>query len=237
MKCLLFIPSKARPEVLSSNALPFAKRTGLDYRIFVEPQDAQAYTMANVVHLKENDRGLGYATSSAKEYAVKNGYDLMFKVDDDVQAIGNVEQDLQRLIKAFEIPAVGAICFPYSFEFYAKTDKLFTRVNKRVQTCYMIRTEAFSPSPQVSTFEDFYQFLLLRQSGYDTLYCSKHSIKCKPVGGGKGGLQMFDRKEMAKREIAIFQSIDPSIAVISKPDKPWGYEPKFTGPKYKSRPL
>jgi hypothetical protein len=237
MKCLLFIPSKARPGVLSSNALPFAKRTGLDYRIFVEPQDAQAYTMNNVVHLKENDRGLGYATSAAKEYAVRNGYELMFKVDDDVQAIGNVEQDLPRLIKAFEIPSVGAICFPYSFEFYAKTNKLFTKVNKRIQTCYMIRTEAFSPSPQVSTFEDFYQFLLLRQAGYDTLYCSKHDIKCKPVGGGKGGLQVFDRKEMAKREIAIFQSIDPSITVISKPNKPWKYEPKFTGSKYKSRPL
>jgi hypothetical protein len=193
--------------------------------------------MPNVVLLNENNRGLGYATATAKEYAVQHGYDLLFKVDDDVQAIGSVEQDIERLMRAFEIPTIGAVCFPYSFEFYAKTDKLFSRANKRVQTCYIIRTEAYKPTEQVSTFEDFYQFLLLRQAGYDTLYCSKHLIKCKPVGGGKGGLQLFDRKEMAKREIALFQSIDPTIGIVHKPEKPWCYEPKFTSPKYKSRPL
>jgi hypothetical protein len=237
MKCLVFIASKARADVLMSNALPFAKRLGLDYRIFVEPQDEQAYKMSNVVLLRENNRGLGYATASAKEYAVRHGYELLFKVDDDVQSIGSVEQDIDRLIRAFKMPTIGAVCFPYSFEFYAKTDKLFSRVNKRMQTCYMVRTEAYSPSSQVSTFEDFYQFLQLRQLGYDTLYCSKHLIKCKPVGGGKGGLQLFDRKEMAKREIALFQSIDPTIGIVHKPGKPWAYEPKFNSPKYKSRPL
>jgi hypothetical protein len=39
---------------------------------------------------------------------------------------------------------------------------------------------------------------------------------------------------MALREINIFKSIDPTIDVVSKPDKPWKFEPKFTDRKYKS---
>lgn len=213
------------------------KRLGLDYRIFVEPQDKANYKFENVVVIGRNDMGLGYATSCAKEYAEKSGYDLMFRIDDDVKGIGSIEKDMQKVIEAFKFDKVGAIVFPYSFEFYAKSDKLFTRVNKRSQTCYIIRTKLFRPDVRVSTFDDFYQYLLLRNDGYDTLLCSKHLIDCAPVGGGQGGLQMFDRSEMALKEINIFKSIDPTIKVVYKVDKPWKYEPKFTDKKYKSRAI
>lgn len=237
MKCLVCIPSKGRPNNISKYVESFMKRLGLDYRIFVEPQDAGQYKFENVVLLDANDKGLGYATSFAKAYAEEKGYDLIFKIDDDTKAIGEIEKDWSRVIKAFNIKKVGAIVFPYSFEWYAKSDKLFTRANKRIQTCYIIRTNLWRPTEAVSTFEDFYEFLLLRNDNYDTLYCSKHLIDCAPVGGGVGGLQMFDRSEMALNEINIFKSIDPTIKVISKPDKPWKYEPKFTDKKYKSKPI
>jgi hypothetical protein len=42
---------------------------------------------------------------------------------------------------------------------------------------------------------------------------------------------------MALNEINIFKSIDSTIKVVSKPDKPWKYEPKFTGKKYRSKPI
>ena len=213
------------------------KRLGLDYRVFVEPQDANQYGFDNVVFLDANDKGLGYANLFAKNYAARNGYALYFKVDDDVKGIGQIEKDLPAVLAAFKISRVGAVVFPYSFEWYAKTDKLFSRINKRVQTCYIIRTELFSPVEEVSTFEDFYQYLILRQRGYDTLYCSRHMIDCAPVGGGSGGLQSFDRAQMALKEISIFKGIDPSIEVVSKPDKPWKYEPKFKSGKYKSKPI
>lgn len=235
MKCLVCIPSKGRPNNISKYVEPFMKRLGLDYRIFVEPQDADQYKFENVVLLDANDKGLGYATSFAKAYAEEKGYDLYFRIDDDVKGIGEIENDIDRIIKAFNIQKVGAVVFPYSFEWYAKTDKLFTRINKRTQTCYIIRTNLFRPDNRVSTFDDFYQYLLLRNDNYDTLYCSKHLIDCAPVGGGVGGLQMFDRSEMALNEINIFKSIDPTIKVISKPDKPWKYEPKFTDKKYRSK--
>jgi len=237
MRCLVCIPSKARPKNIKNYVEPFMQRLGLDYKIFVEPQEAEQYKFENVVILDANDKGLGYATTFAKNYAEKNGYHLYFRVDDDVKGVGEIEKDIDRIIKAFDIQKVGAVVFPYSFEWYAKSDKLFTRVNKRTQTCYIIRTKLFRPDNRVSTFDDFYQYLLLRNDNYDTLYCSKHLIDCAPVGGGFGGLQMFNRSEMALNEINIFKSIDPTIKVISKPDKPWKYEPKFTDKKYRSKPI
>jgi len=234
VKCLVFIPSKARPSNISKFVEPFMSRLGLDYKIFVEPQDEATYNFKNVVVLDKDNKGLGYSTSFAKNYAEQKGYDLVFRVDDDVTGIGEIEKDIQQIIKAFDIQKVGAIVFPYSFEWYAKTKRLFSRKNKRSQTCYIIRTKLFRPISEVSTFDDFYQYLLIRNDGYDTLFCSRHLIDCAPVGQGKGGLQVFDRSAMALKEINIFKSIDPTITVISKPDKPWKFEPKFTASKYKS---
>lgn len=235
MKCLVFIPSKGRPENVKKFVLPFMGRLKLDFKIFVEPQDAAKYQFDNVEVIGANDRGLGYATSCAKKYAEHHNYDLMFRIDDDVKGIGTIENDIDKIISAFKIEKVGAIVFPYSFEFYAKSIKLFTRVNKRSQTCYIIRTKLFRPSVDVSTFDDFYQYLLLRNDGYETLLCSRHLIECAAVGSGSGGLQVFDRQAMAKKEIAIFRAIDPTISIITKPERPWKYEPKFTDKKYKSR--
>lgn len=238
MRCLVIIPSKARPKNVGKYTMPFVERLDLDYRIFVEPQDYQKYAAyKNVVTLPENNKGLGYSTMYAKKYAEQHGYDLIFRIDDDVKAIGEIEKDIDKIIASFGIEKVGAVVFPYDFEFYAKTEKLFTRVNKRTQTCYIIRTSIFEPREDISTFDDFYQYLIMRQKGYDTLYCSKHLIKCAPVGGGDGGLQLFDRSAMALKEIQIFKGIDPTINVISKPHKPWKYEPKFIDKKYKSKPI
>lgn len=238
MRCLVIIPSKARPDNIKKYTIPFMQRLGLDYRIFIEPQDENNYKQyQSVVILPSNNQGLGYSTMYAKKYANDNGYDLIFKIDDDVKSIGEIEKDINKIIQSFKIPKVGAVVFPYDFEFYAKTEKLFSRINKRIQTCYIIRTSIYEPRQDVSTFEDFYEYLILRQKQYDTLYCSKHLIKCSPVGKGNGGLQVFDRSEMALKEIQIFKSIDPTIQVIEKPDRPWKYEPKFTDKKYKSKPI
>jgi hypothetical protein len=237
MNCLVAIPSKSRPENIKSFVLPFVKRLKLDYKIFVEPQEINSYNFENVVSHEENNIGLGGALVSIKKYAEKNNYDVILKLDDDVKAIGEIEKDLDKIEKAMSLSQISAICFPYAFEFYAKSDKMFTRENKRLQTAYFIKTKKFRPSKDVSTFEDFYQFLQIVNNNEKTLYCSKHLINCQIVGKGKGGLQLFDRSEMAKKEIAIFRKIDSTITVITKPDKSWKYEPKFNDKKYKSKSI
>jgi hypothetical protein len=237
MNCLVAIPSKGRPENINNTTIPFVKRLGLEYKIFVEPSEANVYKFDNVIIHEQNDIGLGGALVNIKKYAKKNDFDVILKLDDDVKAIGQIEKDIDKIEKALSINQVSAICFPYSFEFYAKTERMFTRENKRLQTAYFIKTDRFRPSESVSTFEDFFQFLQIINNKEKTLFCSKHLIECKAVGQGKGGLQFFDRSEMAKKEISIFRGIDPTISVISKPNKPWKYEPKFNDIKYKSRPI
>ena len=222
MKFLVAIPSKGRPNNIRDITIPFVKRLGLDYKIFVEPQEADIYNFNNVIVHDENNIGLGGALVSIKKYAEKNNYDVILKVDDDVKAIGEIEKDLDKIQKAMSFPQISAICFPYSFEFYAKSNKMFTRENKRLQTAYFIKTKKFRPSKEVSTFEDFYQFLQIINNNEKTLYCSKHLINCKEVGKGLGGLQLFDRSEMAKKEIEIFRKIDPTITSSLQSISWWG---------------
>jgi GT2 family glycosyltransferase len=237
MKILVCIPSKSRPENIKKYTIPFMQRLKLDYKVFVEPSEKELYKFDNVVLHSHNNIGLGGALLSCKEYAIKNNYDVIFKIDDDVIGIGEIEKDIEKIKKALTIKQVSAICFPYDFEFYSKSEKLFTKENKRIQTAYLIKTDRFRPDKRISTFEDFYQYLQIINNNEKTLFCSKHLIKCKAVGKGAGGLQLYDRQEMAKKEIAIFKQIDPTITVIKKNDKPWKYEPKFTANKYKSKSI
>ena len=208
MKVLIAIPSKGRPINIEKITMPFVERFNIDYKIFVEPQELHKYKFENVVPHEKDNIGLGGALVSIKNYAIKNRYDVILKVDDDVSAIGSVEKDMEKIYSALSIPKVSAICFPYSFEFYSKTERMFSRENKRIQTAYFIKTERFRPNKEVSTFEDFYQFMQIINNNEKTLFCSKHLIKCKKVGTGEGGLQLFDRSEMAKKEIAIFTQIE-----------------------------
>ena len=247
MKLVAVVCSKNRVKELSTSALPFVKSLGVDYFIVVEPQEKEAYLkvveLDKLIVLEKSNQGLGYALKSAKEEVLKRGYDAIFKIDDDVRGLLNIDgvsikKDLPKICQALEkFPTAAAVCFPYDFEWYAAENKLFSRINKRIQTCYIIKVKHAFYDKRVSTFEDFWQFLNIRNHNLDTLYCHKYLIHCKPVGKAKGGLQDFDRSKLALKEINLFKQIDPSVQVIEKPDKPWRYEPKLVGKKYKSRKL
>ena len=238
MKVLVVVPSKGRPDVFSKFGKKFIATLGVDSVVLLEKEDYELYDHPNKVLLEKSNAGLGYSLSCGKKYAKENGYDIIFKIDDDVKGIGTIVDDLETIISYFEkYPNLGAVCFPYDFEFYNKSDKLFTHINKRIQTCYLIRTDSFRPMEGVNTFEDFSQFFHIVNNNEFTLFCARHAIKCKPVGGGTGGCQAFDRKEQAEKEIEYFKSIDPTIGVIVKENKSWYYEPKFTGKQYKSKKI
>ena len=238
MRVLAIVPSKGRADVFAKYGKKFVDSLGVDSVVVLEKEDYDNYDHPNKLMLEKSNAGLGYSLSCGKQYAKENGYDLIFKVDDDVTGVGNIVEDLETIITYFEkYENLGAICFPYDFEFYNKSDKLFTHINKRVQTCYLIRTDSFRPMEGINTFEDFSQFFHIVNNNEFTLFCARHAIKCKPVGGGTGGCQAFDRKAQAEKEIEYFTSIDPTIGVIIKENKSWYYEPKFTGKQYKAKKI
>lgn len=238
MKALAIVPSKQRPELFQKVCRPFIDSLGIDTILILEREDYDKYDYPNKLMLERSNAGIWYALSQGKRYAEENGYDVVFKIDDDVSAVGNIADDLEDILSYFvSHKSLGAVVFPYDFEFYAKSNKLFTHINKRVQTCYLIRTTSFRPRESINTFEDFYQFFQMINNNEFTLFCARHAIKCKPVGSGSGGHQVFDRKQQAQEEIKLFQKIDPTVGVIIKEDKRWYYEPKLTGEQYKSKKI
>lgn len=238
MKALAIIPSKRRPDLFQKVCRPFVDSLGVDTLLILEKEDYDNYDYPNKLMLEKSNAGIWYALSEGKRYAEENGYDVVFKIDDDVSAVGNIADDLQDILSYFaKHKSLGAVVFPYDFEFYAKSNKLFTHINKRVQTCYLIRTSSFRPRQEVNTFEDFYQFFQMINNNEFTLFCARHAIKCKPVGSGSGGHQAFDRKQQAEKEIKLFQEIDPTVGIIVKEDKRWYYEPKLTGEQYKAKKI
>lgn len=240
MKILVAVPSKNRAEELVKYTYSWLSKVeglDIDYRIFVEPQDYDSYGVDNLVNIGQNDQGLFFVKQFIYDYALENGYDAIFKVDDDVRGWTNyrakqgpedsaktfikiIEESVKQFNKHPEIKAVG---FPYSFQMFSQFE--WAKSN-RLQTCYLVRTESFSPKEGVSVFEDFYTALRIRVNGGMILRYGLSGIDLgNGVGKGKGGLQMFDRDELAKKEIEIMKELYPMLTVKEVKGKSWSVEP------------
>lgn len=253
MKLLVAVPSKGRAKTICKHAMRWLPRTGFQVRVFVEPQELKAYQEAlehgdylnrthtpdnTLVNIEQNDKGLGYAMGYIKRYAQDNGFDLVFKMDDDTKRFawrGKNKPDEQMVVdfaegvgtcrKTFgQFPDVAAIGFPYRNELH--DPKVWTHLNARLQSCYIIKPEYIQDS--FTTFEDFAQYIYIRSKNKATLRYGLMGIDAAKVGKNKGGCQDFDRKELAKQEAEKLRLIYPALEF--KPvDKPWGIEPVLAG--------
>jgi len=241
MKVLIAIPSKARVETLEKNAYQWIKHiSGIDWKIFVEPQDFVEYShvfgFENVKDIQADNRGLGYAKDFITSYAKSAGYDLIFKIDDDIRGFTDFRKKLKpegtgrylsalipQLAKCFNIqPELGAIAFPYAFEMY---DRKLWEATKRIQTAYLIRTDLMYSNRAVSVFEDFVAGLHVLTQGKKILkYCLTGIDMGVKVGGGSGGHQMFDRHAQALKEVEELRKVYPPLCFRAV-DKPWKIEP------------
>ena len=248
MKTLIAVPSKDRVETLKKYTFSWlCLITEIDYKIFVEPQDFEKYKETGIPEEKlfnigQDNQGLAYSKSQIVNYSKENGYDLVFKVDDDIRCFTDFRKSttpektaelLTNFIKyvepKFEESNLGGITFPYSFEMF---EQIAWEKTKRMQTCYLIRTDLLVPSVQgISVFEDFAVglnaltkgFLLLRYG----LLGQNMGVK---VGGGTGGHQSFDRSEKAKQEVELLRKIYPPLD-FRRVNKPWKIEPDLRSVK------
>ncbi len=244
MKILIAIPSKRRADVLEKNALKWVQHTGLDFQIFIEQDDFSEYEKIskNLIILPEYKRGLGYAKTIIKEYAEKNNYDLIIKIDDDVSGWTDYRRQLKgeeagkrfrQTIRECEIafekyPDIAVIAFPYSFQMFEK--RSFERT-KRVQTAYIARTAYFHVDTRISVFEDFAVGInAITKNKLVMLYGMSGIVMGIPVGGGTGGHQSYDRAIQAEKEIEVLREIYPPLS-FRKVEKPWIYEPDLASIK------
>lgn len=241
MKILIAVPSKSRSATIQKLTLSWLSKTKLDYRVFIEPQEYGKYvkTMGNgrLVLLGANDKGLGYSKESIKDYAIKNGYDLIFKVDDDMlgwwgrsrRRSDSVSHEVFiELLKDCEEqflkhPEVKAIGFSYAWQMFDK-DK-WTGINQRLQSCYLTRTQDFHADALISVFEDFAAFLAIRVQNGVTLRYGFAGMDIEPVGKNPGGHQNFNRKERAVAEIEQLRKLYPALKFRKVTGKDWDIEP------------
>lgn len=251
MKTLIAIPSKDRAELFAKCTFSWLRLSELDFMVFVEPQDAEAYRKITnkVVVLPENDQGLGYAKLGISAYARTHGYDLIFKMDDDVigwagkdrklvkenshLVVQQILNDSEEVFSKYE--DVAAISFPYRWEMYEK--KKWVSINSRLQTCYLIKTGDFFASSLISTFEDFAQYMYLRLNNRSVVRYGWAGIDCKDVGTTQGGLMNFDRDLMAMEEIKILRNMYPPLEVKTVEGKRWSIEPVLRGGIFKSKKI
>ena len=240
MKILFAIPSKNRVEILKKFTYAWLQNLPFDWAVFVEPQDFKAYEDAgikNLVCIDDNNKGLCYAKSQIKKYAIKNKYDLIFKVDDDTKAFTDYRNktDAEKTVKVLEkfIPQailkfkkhdrLGAIAFPYSFHLF---DKVEWKPVKKLQSCYLIRAEHLvNEKYMFEVFEDFGTGLDLLVKGFKIFkHCLIGIEQGVAVGEGTGGLQDFDRAEIALRSADTLRRLYPPLN-FKAVDKIWRIEP------------
>lgn len=254
MKLLVAIPSKGRPEKIYKDTMRWVARTGFDVRVFVEPQDLEAYKTAaktgnidnytdvrpeNFVSIGENDKGLGFAMGFIKQYALDGGYDLVFKLDDDIRRFNNRGRNRtdDLMILSFcqmvgqcrvafgKYPDLAAVGFGYRNELFDVRE--WTVLNARLQTAYIIRPEFIQTD--FNTFQDFADYLYIRSQNKFTLRYGLLGIDCAAIGKNKGGLQMFNRDQYAKEEVDKLRKIYPALEFKVVDGKDWLIEPVLTG--------
>lgn len=122
-------------------------------------------------------------------------------------------------------PSLGAITFPYSFQMF---EEYQYKPTKRIQTCYLTRTEFLAANPKINFFEDFAVGLTILTRGRKIMLCGKigQDLGVK-VGGGTGGLQSFDREQESLKDIEYLRQIYPPLKT-RKVDKAWKIEPDLS---------
>lgn len=258
MKLLIACPSKGRVDKLELNTWGWLKYTKFPFKFFVEEQDFPDYKSLlgerNLVVLPESDKGLWYAKKQIQKYGIENGYDYLFKLDDDVQSWRDpsnrgLGKDAPKRTKEYRCEhlfepiiknsiellnannwLIGAISLMYGNDMKSFTGEKWIGINKRLQSCYIIKTELFVPDDYPNfqgSYEDFVTFFNIVKKQYFTVRYGLTGMDVQPVGKNKGGCQSFDRRQGAKQEMDYLLKYFPEIIWKPVQGKNWDFEPDF----------
>lgn len=254
MKLLVAIPSKGRAKSIFKRTLRWVVRTGFDVRVFVEPGEIEEYRKWAVdanyqnyldirpdqfIDIGKDNGGLSHVRGVIKRFAIDNGYDLVFRMDDDVMRFtgrGKNKDDGEMILlfaamvgacrRAFaryvDLAAVG---FPYRNELFE--EQQWTAINARLQTCYIIKPEFMVEG--FDNFDDFADYVNIRKQNKVTLRYGLLGIDTADVGREKGGLQSFDRAALAKQDMEKLRELHPALKFKKVEGKAWEAEPILTG--------
>ncbi len=245
MKLLIAVPSKGRYKLITKRTLRYAADLGHDCKVFVEPGEYEHYAevldSTLLVSIGANDRGQGFAKVFIHDYAAAHGYDAVFKLDDDIElwspgegiqsnnrlnTASLLHDTLGKCIKKMQHPLVKAIGFPYKMQMFIQSNAVW-KVHQTLRTAYVVKLDSMAAREDISTFEDFYTTLSIWVNGGTTLRYGRagmHTGGGAYVGVTPGGMQCFDRKQLAEYELKVFKKLFPPLK-INRCSHAWGYEP------------
>lgn len=251
---LIAIPSRSRAEGLKKDTHSFIKHSKFTYKIFIEPQQYEAYSKlfddSELVVIGANDRGLCYAKLCIQEYAKSKGFKYVFKMDDDINNIRvrNISalkeiHDVDRKFRTEEfldkairdslemlntVPDIKGISFCYGQELRQEDlSIIWEKLNKRFQSSYIVEVDYLFPYPEHidnNGFEDFDTFFNLVHNGYFVARHEQLGLDYRPVGKNAGGVQDFDRHKAVLETKAVMSKRYPYLK-WKKVNKDWPYEP------------
>lgn len=243
MRILHVIPSKNRPEVLSDKTLSWLCLSRHPYLVFVEPQDYEKYKQIVpedfLVVLNKNNGGLGYVKKFIADFLADKEIELVVKLDDVRSMNGrgsipspeivardwdNALYHIAQIMK--QRPDVAGVGFPYRWVLYHP--QLWSAVNARLQTVYVVKKQYFVGDERISTFEDFHNYMYIRSKNKLTLRYGLLGIN-SDVGTLSGGMQDFNRAKLALAEIDVLREIYPALQFKRVKNKAWGVEPVLKG--------
>lgn len=233
MKILLAIPSYKRPYVIDKRTGYWLKQLkDVDWKIFIRSEEflyySQVFDSKNLVEINVNS--FRETINAISEYAIKNNYDIIHKVDDDMsfKRIGKskkencaeVYQELysEILEKFKEDGSIGAIsvCKPM-YHVMAKM-RGFQRKNKAIYGNFFIKPKYMQMPEGIELFDDIFFTLQILKDNCSTLtYCNAYedAICLK----NQGGLQTMNRNEASKRTIEVMKKYFPEIKVGNYKDQ------------------
>ena len=204
----VFIPSKGRPNFKTGTLL---RKAGIQYTVFVEPQDAPYYTGENVVLIEENDRGVGYARQSILEHARENGISWFWMLDDDItglfvysDAVGKLVREDPKVVLTDALTEAssmdGVVVAGLDFRQFAWSHKGKTLFNTQVCACVLLNAdEGWFIRYPTHLMEDRAICLDAISAGYRTARFTKWAFSTPAMGQGEGGCQSIEDRGAAMK--------------------------------------
>lgn len=227
MKVLLAIPSYKRAYQIEKRTAYWLKQlVGIDWKVFVRESEYLYYSQIipeqNLVEINVNS--FRETINAIGEYAIKNGYDLVHKVDDDMsfKRMGNskkadcamVYMDLYKeIVTEFETnPQLGVVTVSKPMYHVMGKMRGFQRRNKAVYGNFMIKPKYMYMPDGIELFDDIFFTLKVLQDNLETAtYCNAYEDAICLTNSG--GLQMMNRNEASKRTIEKMKYHFPYIKV------------------------
>ena len=225
MKVLLAIPSYNRPyEIEKTTSFWLKQLVGIDWKVFVREEQfiyyLQNIPIENLVAIKATS--FRETINELGEYARKNNYDLIHKIDDDMsfKKLGKSKKEhcaeiytetYEKIIQKFqEDEDLYGISVSKPMAHMRTKDLVWARPNKSMYGNFCVRPQVLFMPEGIELFDDVFFSLNILKQGKKTLTYTgayENSVCYTNVGG----LQSVNRNELSKKTIKVMQSFFPDV--------------------------